>query len=139
MNAQPLRIAADLPTERQVQRAILRMAGVCFRDVYITAIPNGAHLAGDTVARFKQIGALKGDGLKVGFPDMLCLWAVRSGALIEVKRPKTGRISPEQRAVHETLTALGWPVATVTSTEEAYRFLRECGAPCSAEWQREPF
>ena len=39
--------AADLlPSERQVQRSILAMCGVCFPDVFITAIPNGAHLAG---------------------------------------------------------------------------------------------
>ena len=128
-----------LPTERQVQRSILRMAGVCFRDVFITAIPNGAHLAGNDVARFKQMGALKGDGLKVGFPDMLALWAPWRGALLEVKRPKLGRISEEQKAVQQKLIDLCWPVATVTTTEEAYTFLRECGAPCSAEWQREPF
>ena len=128
-----------IPTERQVQRSILRMAGLCFPKIFITAIPNGAHLAGDSTARFKQMGALKGDGLKTGFPDLLCLWAPRSGAMLEVKRPKTGRLSDDQRAVHETLTALEWPVATVTSTEEAYWFLRECGAPCSAEMQREPF
>jgi hypothetical protein len=115
------------------------MAWICFPQVFITAIPNGAHLAGDTVARFKQMGALKGDGLKIGFPDLLCLWKPRSGALIEVKRPKTGRLSPEQRAVHETLGEMDWPIATVTSPEEAFDFLKSCGAPCSAEIQREPF
>jgi hypothetical protein len=26
-----------------------------------------------------------------------------------------------------------WPIATVTSAEEAYRFLRACGAPCRAQ------
>lgn len=124
---------APLPTERQVQRAILQMAGVCFRDVFITAIPNGAHLAGDRVARFKQAGALKGDGLKVGFPDLLCLWSPGDGCLIEVKRPKTGRLSDEQKAVHARLVELCWPIATVTTPEEAYRFLRQCGAPCSGE------
>jgi hypothetical protein len=108
------------------------MCGSCFRDVYITAIPNGAHLAGDATARFKQMGALKGDGLKVGFPDLLCLWAPGKGASIEVKRPKTGKLSADQVAVHETLLGLGWPVATVDNIDDAYRFLIECGAPCSA-------
>lgn len=135
MNAQ----TTLLPTERQVQRAILRMCGICFPDVFITAIPNGAHLAGDTVARFKQIGALKGDGLKVGFPDLLVLWHPAKGCLLEVKRPKTGRLSPDQKAIHERLRDLEWPIATVTTTEEAYHFLRECGAPCKVEMQREPF
>lgn len=129
----------DPPTERQVQRAILKMAGISFPDVFITAIPNGAHLAGDTIARFKQIGALKGDGLKVGMPDLLCLWSPGDGCFIEVKRPKLGKMSDDQIKVHQRLIDLCWPVATVTSTEEAYTFLRQCGAPCKAEWQREPF
>lgn len=121
-----------LPTERQVQRAILDMAGLCFPDVYITAIPNGAHLAGNDAARFKQMGALKGDGLKVGFPDLLCLWAPGKGCSIEVKRPKKGRLSGDQIAVHERLWLIEWPVKTVTSPEEAYAFLIQCGAPCRA-------
>jgi hypothetical protein len=122
-----------IPTERQTQRAILSMMGTCFRDVFVTHIPNGAHLAGNPIARFKQMGALKGDGLKIGMPDLLCLWSPRDGCFIEVKRPKTGRLSDEQRAVHARLIELCWPVKTVTSADEAYRFLRECGAPCSAE------
>lgn len=128
-----------IPTERQVQRSILRMAGLCFPKIFITAIPNGAHLAGDTVARFKQMGALKGDGLKTGFPDLLCLWRPGRGCSIEVKRPKLGRMSEDQEKVHARLTELEWPVATVTSSEEAYHFLRQCGAPCKVEMQREPF
>ena len=122
-----------IPTERQVQRAILAMCGACFRDVLIFHIPNGAHLAGNTVARFKQMGALKGDGFKPGVPDLLCLWSPSDGCFIEVKRPKLGRLSDEQKAIHAKLIDLCWPVATVTSAEEAYRFLRQCGAPCNAE------
>jgi hypothetical protein len=138
MNARADLRSALIPTERQTQRAILRMAGVCFREVFITAIPNGAHLAGDGIARFKQMGALKGDGLKIGFPDLLCLWKPRSGALIEVKRPKTGRLSPEQAAVHALLKAMDWPVSVCIDPEEAYHFLRAAGAPCSADWARDP-
>lgn len=122
---------APLPTERQVQRSILSMCGTCFRDVFITAVPNGAHLAGNDTARFKQMGAMKGDGLKVGFPDLLCLWAPGKGALIEVKRPKLGRMSPDQEKVHEHLRELKWPVATIDNVEDAYHFLKLCGAPCS--------
>lgn len=124
-------LAAILPTERQVQRGILRMCGLCFPKVYITAIPNGAHLAGNDTARFKQMGALKGDGLKVGFPDLLCLWAPGKGALIEVKRPKLGKMSPDQSAVHMILMDMGWACSVVTSEMEAFEFLRDCGAPWS--------
>lgn len=124
------------PTERQVQRAILDMCGKLFPDVYITAIPNGAHLAGNNTARFKQIGALKGDGLKVGFPDLLFLWHPGKGCSIEVKRPKLGRMSEDQERVHERLRNLEWPVATVTSQDEAYAFLKQCGAPCRGALMR---
>lgn len=126
-------LATYLPTERQVQRAILAMCGVSFPDILIFHIPNGAHLAGNMVARFKQMGALKGDGFKPGVPDLLCLWSPTDGCFIEVKRPKAGKLSDEQKAIHTRLIDLCWPVATVTCIEEAYTFLRQCGAPCKAE------
>lgn len=127
-------LCVDIPTERQVQRSILSMAGRLFPDVLIFHIPNGAHLAGDSTARFKQMGAMKGDGFKPGVPDLLCLWAPSQGCFIEVKRPKTGRLSEEQKAVHAKLVALCWPIKTVTSQEEAHAFLRECGAPCRGDF-----
>lgn len=124
-----------LPSERMIQRSILHMCGTCFRDVLIIHVPNGAHLAGNSTARFKQIGALKGDGFKPGVPDLLCLWSPCDGCFIEVKRPKLGRLSEEQKAMQQKLIDLCWPVATVTSLEEAYAFLSQCGAPRSAELQ----
>lgn len=116
-------------TERQIQRAILAMCGKLFPDVLIHHSPNGAQLAGNATSRFKQVGALKGDGTKSGFPDLLCLWN-GGGALLEVKRPKTGRISPDQKALHERLEAIGWPVSIVRSPDEAHAALRAAGAPC---------
>lgn len=123
------------PTERQVQRRILAMLGTCFPKLFVIHIPNGAHLAGSEAARFKQMGAMKGDGFKPGVPDLLCLWSPCDGAWIEVKRPKTGRLSDEQKAVHQRLIDLCWPVATVTSPDEAHAFLKQCGAPCVGELQ----
>ncbi len=120
------------PTERQVQRSILAMAGTCFRDVLIHHSPNGSKFAGSERDRQVTGGILKGDGMKAGWPDLECLW--RGGlAYIEVKRPKLGKLSTEQIAIHECIRSLGWPVAVVTSQDEAYTFLRQCGAPCSAE------
>lgn len=121
------------PTERQVQRNILRMAGTCFRDVFITAIPNGAHLAGDAHQRKIQGGCLVGDGMKKGFPDLLCIWRPGKGCSLEVKRPKLGVMSEDQERVHERLRSLGWPVATVDNIDDAYRFLLAAGAPCSGK------
>lgn len=108
------------------------MCGSCFRDVFIHHSPNGSKLAGSRRDRQVAGGILKGDGTKAGFPDLICIW--RGGvAFIEVKKPKEGRLTNEQKAVHEQLTGLGWPVATVTDVDQAYVFLNECGAPRSAE------
>jgi hypothetical protein len=46
-----------------------------------------------------------------------------------VKRAKTGKVSDEQKAVHETLNEMGWRCGVVRSVEEAYDFLKACGAP----------
>ena len=116
------------PTERQVQRAILQMCGALFPDVYLHHSPNGAFLGS---ARDKAIrgGALKGDGTKAGFPDLICLWS-GGAAFMEIKRPKNSSVSDEQKACHERLTSLGWPVAIIKTPEAAHAFLVKCGAPC---------
>ena len=119
-----------VPTERQVQREILRMCGEVFPSIYIAHVPNGAHLAGGDAARFKQMGALRGDGLKPGFPDLIVLWNYGVGFL-EVKRPKSGKVSEVQEATHVKLTELGHRVAVVYSAYEAQCVLLEWGAPAS--------
>jgi hypothetical protein len=124
-------VSLPLPNERQTQRSILAMLGRLFPTVYVTHIPNGAHLAGGDTARFKQMGALKGDGLKPGFPDLAVYWN-HGHALIEVKRPGcANRLSPDQKATHQILAECGYKPAVVTSAEEAYAFLVERGAPCT--------
>jgi hypothetical protein len=123
-----------VPTERQVQRAILEMCGACFPDVYIHHSPNGAYLGSNPRDRAIRGGALKGDGTKAGFPDLICLWS-GGGAFIEVKRPKNSTVSDDQKAAHERLRGLQWPVAVVKSPEDAHAFLKACGAPCRGELQ----
>lgn len=119
------------PTERQIQRSILRMAGLCFPDVLICHVPNGAHLSGDDRARCMQMGALKGDGLKIGFPDLIAIWN-HGVAFLEVKRPG-GKLSPQQLIMHVRLNELGYTPAVVTSSEQAHAFLVERGAPCRVQ------
>jgi hypothetical protein len=109
------------------------MCGSCFRDVFIHHSPNGSKLAGSERDRQVAGGILRGDGMKAGWPDLQCVWSPGKTAFIEVKRPKIGRLTPDQVAVHEHLRALGFEVATVTSDDEAYLFLDRCGAPRSAE------
>ena len=119
---------APLPTERAIQRAILQMAGLCFPDVVIHHSPNGTYLGS---ARDKAIrgGASKGDGTKAGWPDLECFWQ-GGGIFLEVKRPKTGVLSDNQKAIHERLSAIGWPVTVVRSPIEAHAALCAAGAPC---------
>lgn len=122
---------APLPNERQTQRAILKMMGTLFPRVLVHHSPNGGHLAGDREARFKQVGALKGDGMKVGWPDLTCVWN-HGIAFMEVKRPgyTPSCISPQQRQLHEQLAECGFTPAIVSSVDEAKAFLLERGAPC---------
>lgn len=121
-----------VPTERQVQRAILEMCGKLFPDVYIHHSPNGAYLGSNPRDRAIRGGALKGDGTKAGFPDLICLWD-GGEAYLEVKRPKGSAVSDDQKAAHERLRSIGKPVAVVKSPEDAHAFLKGCGAPCRGE------
>jgi|SRR5689334_3566273 len=106
------------------------MIGRSFPRVLVHHSPNGGHLAGDREARFKQVGALKGDGMKVGFPDLACYWN-HGHCLMEVKRPgyTPSCVSDAQRAMHVTLAEMGYQPAIVTCEEEAFQFLRDRGAP----------
>lgn len=117
------------PTERVVHRAILKMIKGCFPNCLVHHSPNGAHLAGGASSRFKQVGALIGDGMVRGFPDLAVFWAPAKGCFLEIKRPKIGKLSDAQKDVHERLDAICWPVAVVTAVDEAYMFLRRLGAP----------
>jgi len=124
-------VNAPVPTERQVQRSILDMMGKLFPAVLVHHSPNGGHLAGDRQARFKQVGALKGDGMKVGWPDLTCVWN-RGVAFMEVKRPgwTPSRVSEQQLSIHDKLADCGFKPAIVASVEEAEAFLLDRGAPC---------
>lgn len=110
-------------SERQVQRAIIRdlkQFGIGYAHV-----PNGAHLAGDGVARAKQMGALIGDGLYLGFPDLFIFKKGRVG-LLEVKADG-GKLSDNQKTCHAHLRDEGLPVAVVRSSLDVVETLKEWG------------
>jgi hypothetical protein len=106
------------------------MLRLVFPRVFTFAVPNGAVLAGNGGQRARQMGALLGDGLVKGCPDIVCLWN-QGNATLEVKRPKTGRVSEDQKEIHGLLGRIGVPCKVITSLDEAYVFLREMGAPWS--------
>lgn len=125
-------ISPPPPTERVVQRRIIAMMGLSFPDVFVHHSPNGAHLAGNEASRFKQVGALLGDGMRKGFPDLICFWGPPPHfCFMEVKRPKLGKLSKEQSGVIAMMRDMHIPVAVVTSEADAYDFLISQGAPWS--------
>jgi hypothetical protein len=103
--------------EAQIQRAIvdrLRWLGVL-----AVAVPNEGKRTAVTGR------ALKGNGLRPGFPDLICMQAGRV-AFLEVKAP-AGVVSGPQAAMHAELERQGMRVAVVRSQEEAVASLKRWG------------
>lgn len=112
---------ADAPSERTIQRAILRrMAQVLPADAVWLHVPNQGPNPDFTKA-------LLGDGLKPGCPDLLLFHAGRAFGL-EVKRPKEYP-DPVQREFHGRLEAAGVPVAVVRSVQDAEAAWTRWGLP----------
>jgi hypothetical protein len=104
--------------ERSVQRGAIQLLTVAgFRAVHV---PNGAHLAGDKLARIKQIAALKKDGLSVGFPDLIVFGKRQFDVgFMECKHEDGGDFPKEQQDWRDDLVALGFPWALIRKPEEA--------------------
>lgn len=113
--------------ERTVQRGILTIAEAC--RCYVIHVPNGAHLAGDRLARAKQMAALKADGLRAGFPDLLIIdkTADRRIGMVEVKREDGGVVAEAQERWADILRGLGYPYALLRQPEDLIATLREWG------------
>lgn len=111
--------------ERTVQRKII---GYLEAAGYVSIhIPNGAHLAGNKLARAKQAAALRRDGLRPGAPDLLVLKAGGESAFLEVKREKGGELSPNQKWWAQRLEFLGHRYAVVRSIEDVSETLERWG------------
>jgi len=109
-----------VPKEAQIQRAI--MARLQFLGVLAVHIPN----EGKRSARAGQ--RLKGEGMRPGWPDIAAYQNGRH-ALLEVKRPgyRPSAVSDSQKDCHALLDEHGFPVAIVTSQDEAIDALRIAG------------
>jgi hypothetical protein len=90
---------------------------------------NGAVLAGDRVARAKQINKLKAAGMVAGAADLILFDRrfVRRVGFFEIKA-EGGRVSPAQIAFAELATGVwGLPYAVIRSIEDARETLSEWG------------
>ncbi len=113
--------------ERPVQRGAIRL--LAMRGIEAVHVPNGTHLAGDKLARVKQMSALRKDGLRPGFPDLILFnrKVQLQVGFIEVKREIGNGLSGEQEEWRDDLMAWGFPWAMIRTPEQALDVVREWG------------
>lgn len=90
------------------------------------SVPNGSHLAGDKLARIKQINAMKADGMLPGFPDLMVLGSHGRTGYLEVKTPN-GTVSQAQANVKAMLERMGHNVAVVRGVDDTRDALKAWG------------
>jgi len=109
--------------ESVIQRAVIKRLSALG---YIAAsVPNGSHLAGDKMARVRQMASMKADGLMPGFPDLVVIGKGRVG-FMEVKTD-VGKLSPAQNMARKILEDKGQRWACVRSQDEAVDALKQWG------------
>lgn len=112
--------------ERTVQRGAIRL--LAMRGIEAVHVPNGSHLAGDKLARIKQMAALRKDGLRPGFPDLILFGKLPSlVGFLEVKREVGNDLSDVQEDWRDILTQRAFPWAMIRQPEEALAAVREWG------------
>lgn len=123
----PQRRRARRP-EQEFQRGLIETLRMVLipRDTLVFAVPNGG-------ARTPvEAAILIGQGVVRGIPDVMVLWRDPQGigrALgLECKAPGGAR-SDAQVRVHEKLSTIGVPVATVETIGEALDFCRNHNVP----------
>ncbi len=108
--------------EESLQKAIVAFLGVALPpDSFMFAVPNQR----GTRKRF-EMGILKAMGARAGCPDLVILHRGRFIGL-EVKAPKTGRLSDHQATVADQIVQAGGFYSVVRSVEEVERCLRAWG------------
>jgi len=101
----------DLNREARVQAAVVAWVRAAAPHALIFAVPNGGLRSKAEASRLKWTGVV------AGIPDLVVVAPGGRVFFIEVKAPD-GRLSPEQRAIHESLVALGAPPAIVRSIDD---------------------
>ena len=101
-------------------------ARLALRGFDSVAVPNGAVLRGDKLQRARQMQALKRDGLRPGFADLIVYGNGGRIGHIEVKCEGKYQ-QPAQRQCQEWLTGMGHLYAVCRSQEDVDETLREWG------------
>lgn len=118
------------PSEHQEQAAVIsfwRLAckGYGLPECSLFAIPNGAHLAGDSRLRAIKMANLKKAGLRVGIPDLFLAVPkhVFPGLFIEIK-VEPNKPSAEQAKVIANLRGASYTVRVCYSADEAIQAIK---------------
>lgn len=115
---------ARQPLEKNIQRSVI--AFLRGRGIDAVHVPNGSVLAGGPRERAMQVNALKANGMKVGFPDLVCIASQGRVGFMEVKR-EGEKLSEAQNHWAGALEFLGHNIATVRSVEDAAETLQRWG------------
>lgn len=100
----------------------------------VFAVKNEHGASGRTAGQRARFGAKrKAEGVAAGFPDLGVLLPGGRTVFIEMKAPKSGRLSDAQRMRHAELRALGFGVGVATSIDTAEAALRALGVPLNGE------
>ena len=85
------------------------------------AIPNGGRRDKITGAR------LKAEGVRAGVPDMFLAVPRQNapGLFLELKKQKGGRVSENQKTMHEALSQAGYPVCICRGWDAAKRAIED--------------
>lgn len=91
------------------------------------SIPNGSHLAGNTLQRCKQMQSLKGEGLLSGVADLFLMLPndKHHGLFIEMKRKKGGSLSKPQREFIKNAINHGYQAKVCHGADEAINTIIE--------------
>jgi hypothetical protein len=104
----------DLNLEARPQAAVFEWIRWAAPQVFAFHPANGGWRSAREAARFRWIG------LVAGVPDIVIIAPGARVHFIEMKAPG-GTLSPAQRHIHETLTALGSPPAICRSIDDVRR------------------
>jgi hypothetical protein len=115
---------AAKPSEKIIQRQVI--AALHARGITTAHVPNGSVLAGGPRERAMQVAALKANGMRVGFPDLVLLHTNGRVGFFEVKR-EGEKLGENQVHWQGALEMLGHRHAVVRSVEDVAEALAEWG------------
>jgi len=118
--------------ERGAQVAVVAYLRTCLPAGSIVAAVKNEHGArGKTRGQRLRFGAKrKAEGVRPGFPDLIVLLPCPPRiALVEMKAPRAGRLSPAQTEMHRELADMGFPVFVARSVEDARAGFAALGVP----------